>query len=43
MHRVERLEMNHLIALQGLIVFQAAEHGQIDGVVIVGARRQRAH
>ena len=43
MHRVERLEMDHLIALQGLIVFQAAEHGQIDGVVIVRARCQRGH
>ena len=41
MHRVERLEMDHLVALQGLIVFQAAQNGQIDGVVIVRARRQR--
>ena len=42
MHRVERLEMNHLISLQGLLVFQSAQHGQINGVVIVRARRQRA-
>ena len=41
MHRVERLEMGDLIAFQGLIVFQAAQNGQIDGVVIVRARRQR--
>ena len=41
MHRVERLEMNHLVAFQGLIVFQAAQHGQVDGVLIVRARRQR--
>ena len=41
MHRVEGLEMSHLVALQGLIVFQAAENGQIDGVVIVRARCQR--
>ena len=27
MHRVERLEMDHLIALQGLIVLHAANHG----------------
>ena len=42
MHRVERLEMNHLISLQCLLVFQSAQHGQINGVVIVRARRQRA-
>ena len=41
MHRIERLEMDHLIALQSLLVLQAAEHGQIDGVVVVRARRQR--
>ena len=41
MHRVERLKMSDLIAFQRLIVFQAAQDGQIDGVVIVGARRQR--
>ena len=41
MHRIERLEMSHLIAFQGLIVFQAAQNGQIDGVVVVRARRQR--
>ena len=43
MHRVERLEMNHLIALQRLLVFQAAQNGQIDGVVVFRTRRQRAH
>ena len=42
MHGVERLEMNHLIGLQGFLVFQAAQDGQINGVVIVRARRQRA-
>ena len=41
MHRIERLEMNHLIALQGLVVFQAAEHGQINGVLVFRARSQR--
>ena len=41
MHRVERLEMLTLIALQGLIVLQAAENGEVDGVAIVGTRRQR--
>jgi hypothetical protein len=40
MHRVERLEMDHLVAFQGLIIFQSAQHGQINGVVIVRARRQ---
>ena len=33
----KRLEMAHLVAFQGLIVFQAAQNGQVDGVVIVGA------
>ena len=41
MHRVERLEMQHLVTLQRLIVLQAAQHGQVDGVLIVRARRQR--
>ena len=41
MHRVERLEMDHLIAFQGLIIFQAAQHGQVDGVLVFRARRQR--
>ena len=41
MHRVERLEMDHLIAFQCLIVFQAAQHGQVDGVLIFRARCQR--
>ena len=40
-HRVERLEVDHLVALQRLVVVQAAEDGQVDGVVVVGARRQR--
>ena len=42
MYWIERLEMKHLIAFQGLIVFQAAQHGQVDGVFIVRARRQRS-
>ena len=41
MHRVERLEMDHLIALQGLIVLQAADHGQVDGVLVFRTRSQR--
>ena len=40
-HRVERLEVNHLVALQGVIAFQAAQNGQVDGVVIVRARGER--
>ena len=40
-HRVERLEMDHLVAFQGLIVFQTAEHRQVDGVRILRARGQR--
>ena len=36
MHRVKRLEMAHLVAFQSLIVFQAAQNGEVDGVVIVG-------
>ena len=42
MHRVERLEMDYLISLQCLFVFQAAQNGQINRVVIFCARRQRA-
>ena len=34
MHGVEGLEMDHLIALQGLIVLEAADHGQVDGVLV---------
>jgi hypothetical protein len=41
-HRIERLEMRDLVGLQRLIVFQAAEDGEIDRVVVVRARGQRA-
>ena len=41
MHRIERLEVDHLIALQGLIVLHAADHGQVDGVLVFRARGQR--
>ena len=34
MYRIERLEMEHLIALQRLIVLHAADHGQVDGVLV---------
>ena len=33
--------MNDLVAFQGLIVFQGAQHSQVDGVLIVRTRRQR--
>ena len=33
--------MKHLVALQGLVIFQAAQHGQVDGVLVVRARCQR--
>ncbi len=39
-HRVERLEVGHLKPVQRLIVFQAAENRQIDGVIVIRARRQ---
>ena len=42
MHRVERLEMHHLVSLQRILVFQSAQDGQINGVVIVRTRRERA-
>ena len=41
MHRIKGLEMDHLITFQRLFVFQSAQNGQINGVVIVRARRQR--
>ena len=40
-HRVEGLIVDHLAALQGLIVLQPAQHCQIDGVLVFRARRQR--
>nr|WP_241499234.1 hypothetical protein [Chromobacterium sphagni] len=40
-HGVERLEVRQLIAVQGLIVFERAKDGEIDGVVVFQARRQR--
>ena len=36
------LKCVHLIGLQRLLVFQAAEHSQIDGIVILRPRGQRA-
>ncbi len=39
-HRVERLEVGHLKPVQRLVVFQAAENRQIDGVIVIRARRQ---
>ncbi len=41
MDRVEWLEVDHLVALQGLVVLQASEHGQVDGVLVLRARGQR--
>ena len=35
------MEMNHLIILQRVFVFQAAQNGQINRVVVFRARRQR--
>ena len=40
-HGIEGLEMSHLIGLQGLIVLQTAQHGQVDRVLVVRARGQR--
>jgi hypothetical protein len=42
MHRVERLEMDHLITLQCLFIFYSAQNGQINGVVVFRARPLRA-
>ena len=36
-HRIERLELDHVVVVQRLIVRQAPEHRQIDGVGVVGA------
>jgi len=41
MHRVEGLEMNDLILLQLLIVLDAGDHGEVDGV-FVSAREANA-
>ena len=38
---IERLEMGYLIRLQGMVVLQGAEHGEVDGVLVVRPRRQR--
>ena len=40
-HRIERREVNDLVALQSFGILDAFQHGQIDGVVIVGARCER--
>ena len=42
MHRIERLEMDYLIALQRLIVLQAADHGEVDSVLVFRPRSERA-
>ena len=39
---VERLEVLNGVGLRRLVVLQAAEHGQVDDVVVFGARRQGA-
>ena len=36
-HRIEGLELDHVVVVQRLIVRQAPENGQIDGVGVVGA------
>lgn len=41
MHWVERLKVSHLVAGQRAIVRKGTEDGQVDRVVVVGARRQR--
>ena len=38
MHRVEWLEMDYLVAFQGLIVLHTADHSQVDGVFIFRSR-----
>ena len=42
MRWIEQHEMNHLESLQGLFVFETAQNGQINGVIIVRPRCQRA-
>ncbi len=41
MHRVERDKVKFLIALQGFAVLHAAEHGQVNGVVVFRAKPTR--
>ena len=41
-HRIERLEMRDLVGIQRRLVFQPAEDGEIDRVVVLRARSQRA-
>ena len=41
-HRIERLEVQYLVALQNLVIFHAGQYGQINGVVIVRTRGERA-
>ena len=41
-HWIERLEMRDLIGLQRLLVLQAAQDGEIDRVVVLRSRSQRA-
>ena len=41
MHRVERLEAGHLVGVEGVIAGKGAEDGQVDGIVVIGARGQR--
>ena len=41
MHRIKRLEMKDLIALQCVVVLHSADHGQVDGVLIFRTRSER--
>ena len=41
MDRVERLEVQDLVTLDGLTVLESAEHRQVDRVLVLGARGQR--
>ncbi len=39
-HRIKGLEMQLVVALQGLLIPDPAEHRQIDRVLVIGPRRQ---
>ena len=40
MHRIERLEMENLVAFQAVVLYPG-DHGQIDRVFVFRARRER--
>jgi hypothetical protein len=40
MHRVEGLEVKYLVPLQRLVVLHAADHRQVDGVLVFRTRRE---